>query len=70
MTIQSIQQTTVMTLQKILTALFNNIMTGLTIYGISMSLAYAGYIGQDYDPTYDWCDPRFCCPPEKLNESK
>jgi hypothetical protein len=54
-----------MILQKILIALFNNILTGLTIYGISMSLAYAGYIGQDYDPQYDWCDPRFCCPPKE-----
>jgi len=53
-----------MTLQKILTALYKNIITGLAIYGISMSLAYAGYVGQDYDPQYDWCDPRFCCPPE------
>ena len=53
-----------MTLQKTLTALFNNIITGLAMYGISMSLAYAGYIGQDYDPTYEWCDPRFCCPPK------
>jgi hypothetical protein len=55
----------VMTLQKILTALFNNILTGLAIYGISMSLAYAGYIGQNYDSQYDWCDPRFCCPPKE-----
>ena len=47
-----------------LTVLFNNFITGLAIYGISMSLAYAGYAGQDYDPQYDWCDPRFCCPPE------
>jgi len=53
-----------MTLQKTLTALFNNIITGLAMYGISMSLAYAGYIGQDYDSNYDWCDPRFCCPPK------
>jgi hypothetical protein len=54
----------VMTLQKILTALFNNILTGLAMYGISMSLAYAGYIGQDYNSNYDWCDPKFCCPPK------
>jgi hypothetical protein len=51
--------------QEILTALFNNILTGLAIYGISMSLAYAGYIGQDYDSQYDLCDPRFCCPPKE-----
>ena len=53
-----------MTLQKTLIALLNSFITGLAIYGIGMSLAYAGYIGQDYDPQYDWCDPRFCCPPE------
>ena len=58
----------VMTLQKTLTALFNKIITGLAIYGIGMSLAYGGYIGQDYDPQYDWCDPRFCCPPGNTNE--
>jgi len=59
-----------MTLQKILTALYKNLLTGMYLYAISMSLAYAGYIGQDYDPQYDWCDPRFCCPPERLDESK
>ena len=59
-----------MTLQKTLTALLNNIITALAIYGIGMSLAYAGYAGQEYDPQYDWCDPRFCCPPEATNESK
>ena len=59
-----------MTVRETLTVLFNNFVTGLAIYGISMSLAYAGYIGQDYDPQYDWCDPRFCCPPETPNESK
>jgi hypothetical protein len=59
-----------MTLQKTLTALCNKFITGLAIYGISMSLAYAGYIGQDIDPQYDWCDPRFCCPPGNLDESK
>ena len=58
-----------MTLQKTLTALFNSFVTGLAIYGIGMSLAYAGYAGQHYDPQYDWCDPRFCCPPETLNEN-
>ncbi len=31
------------------------------MYGISMSLAYGGYIGQDYA---DWCDPTFCCDPK------
>lgn len=55
-----------MTAQKILTVLFNNIVTGLSMYCISMSLAYGGYAGQDYD----WCDPRFCCPPGNLDESK
>jgi len=64
MTIQYILKTTALTVLAILTVLFKNIATGLAIYGISMSLAYAGYIGQDYDPQYDWCDPRFCCPPE------
>jgi hypothetical protein len=49
-----------MTLRKILTALFNNILTGLAMYGISMSLAYAGYIGQE-----EWCDPSYCCPPKE-----
>ncbi len=39
-----------MTLQKILTALYKNLLTGMYLYAISMSLAYAGYIGQDYDP--------------------
>jgi hypothetical protein len=47
-----------------LTALCKSMITGFAIYGIGMSLAYAGYIGQDYDPQHDWCDPRFCCPPE------
>jgi hypothetical protein len=59
-----------MTLQKILTALCNKFITGLAIYGISMSLAYAGYIGQDIDTQYDWCDPRFCCPPGNQDESQ
>ena len=59
-----------MTLQKTLTALCNNLITGMAIYGIGMSLAYAGYIGQDYNPQYDLCDPRFCCPPETLDEGK
>jgi hypothetical protein len=53
-----------------LTVLCNKFITGLAIYGIGMSLAYAGYIGQNYDPQYDWCDPRFCCPPETPDESK
>ena len=53
-----------------LTVLCNKFITGLAIYGIGMSLAYAGYIGQTYDPQYDWCDPRFCCPPGVLDESK
>lgn len=53
-----------MILQKTLTALCNKFITGLAIYGISMSLAHAGYIGQNYDSNYEWCDPRFCCPPE------
>lgn len=52
-----------MTLQKTLTALFDNIITGLAIYGISMSLAYAGDVGQ----TYDWCDPTYCCNPTKID---
>jgi len=59
-----------MTVSETLIVLCNKFITGLAIYSISMSLAYAGYIGQDYDPNYDWCDPRFCCPPERLNESK
>jgi hypothetical protein len=59
-----------MTLQKILTVLCNEFIAGLTIYGISMSLAYAGYIGQDYDLQHDLCDPRFCCPTGNLDESK
>ena len=45
----------------ILTTLFNKIIIGFAIYGIGMSLAYAGYVGQDYD----WCDPRYCCPPKE-----
>jgi hypothetical protein len=53
-----------MTLRKILTVLCNNIITGLVVYSIGTSLASAGYIGQDYNSTHDWCDPRFCCPPE------
>jgi hypothetical protein len=64
MTTQYTQRTMDMTLQKTLTALCNKFITGLAISGISMSLAYAGYIGQDYNTQYDWCDPRFCCPPE------
>jgi hypothetical protein len=53
-----------------LTALCKSMITGFAIYGIGMSLAYAGYIGQEYDPQHDWCDPRFCCPPGHLDESK
>jgi hypothetical protein len=60
----------VMTVLETLTALFNKFITGLAIYAIGMSLAYAGYVGQNYDPHYDWCDPRFCCPPGNLDESK
>jgi hypothetical protein len=59
-----------MTLQKTLTVLCNKFITGLAIYGISMSLAYAGQIEQNYDPQHEWCDPRFCCPPGNLDESK
>lgn len=51
-----------------LTALTKSFITGLAIYGIGMSLAYAGYVGQEYNPYYDWCDPRFCCPPELSND--
>ncbi len=54
-----------MTAQEILTALTKNFIAGLAMYSISMSLAYGGYIGQEYS---DWCDPRFCCPPETPNE--
>ena len=42
-------------------ALYNNIIAGLAMYGISMSLAYAGYIGQDYA---NWCNPTYCCDPK------
>ncbi len=59
-----------MTVRETLTALTKKFITGFAMYGISMSLAYGGYVGQDYDPQYDWCDPRFCCPPETPNESK
>lgn len=59
-----------MAIQRIFTVLFNNIITGLAIYGIGISLAYAGYVGQDYDSQYDWCDPRFCCPPKNLDTGK
>ena len=51
----------VMTAREILTALTKNFITGLSMYAISMSLAYGGYIGQDYG---DWCDPTYCCPPK------
>ncbi len=58
-----------MTFQEILTALTKNFIAGMAMYGVSMSLAYGGYVGQDYS---DWCDPRFCCPPkpETLNASE
>jgi hypothetical protein len=45
-----------MTIQKTLTVLYKGIICGLAMYAISMSLAYAGDVGQE------WCDPRFCCP--------
>jgi hypothetical protein len=50
----------VMTLQKTLTALYKGIICGLAMYAYSMSLAYAGYIGQE-----EWCDPSYCCPPKE-----
>jgi len=49
-----------MTLQKTLTVL-TNIILGLAIY--STSLVYAS------DLQYEWCDPRFCCPPGHLDAS-
>jgi hypothetical protein len=52
-----------MTLQKTLTVLINNIILGLSIYGTSISLVYAS------ESQYDWCDPRFCCPPGNLDAS-
>ena len=51
-----------MTLQKTLTALYKNFLAGMCLYAISMSLAYAGDLGQ----TYDWCDPSYCCNPMKV----
>jgi len=54
-----------MTAQEILTALTKNFIAGFAMYSISMSLAYGGYVGQDYN---DLCDPRYCCPPETPNE--
>jgi hypothetical protein len=47
--------------QKTLSALYKSFICGLAFYGISMSLAYAGYIGQDYS---NWCDPTYCCDPK------
>jgi len=53
-----------MTVRETLTALYKNIIMGFAMYGISMSLAYGGYVGQDYN---DLCDPRYCCPPKDIN---
>lgn len=50
--------------QKTLSVLFKDIIAGFAIYGISMSLAYGGYVGQDYN---NWCDPRYCCDPKETN---
>ena len=47
-----------------LTALFKDIVAGFAMYGISMSLAYGGYVGQDYA---NWCDPSYCCDPRGTN---
>jgi hypothetical protein len=46
-----------MILQKIPTALYKNFLSGMYLYAIGMSLAYAGDIGQQFD----WCDPTYCC---------
>ena len=54
-----------MTVQETLTALTKNFITGMVMYSISMSLAYGGYIGQDYA---DWCDPTYCCNPKNASE--
>lgn len=51
--------------QKTLTALCNSVLTAVAMYSIGLSLAYAGYNGQNYNPQYDWYDPRFCCPLER-----
>lgn len=57
-----------MTVQETLTALFKDIIAGLAIYGISMSLAYGGYVGQDYQ---DLCNPTYCDPiKDDLNENQ
>lgn len=48
--------------QKTLTVLCKNFLAGLAFYGISMSLAYGGYVGQDYN----WCDPSYCCQPREI----
>lgn len=51
----------VMTVQETLTALIDDIIVGFTVYGISLSLAYGGYVGQEYP---DWCNPTYCCNPK------
>ena len=56
-----------MTAQEIRTALTKNLIIGLAMYGITMSLAFGSNVDQAYD---DWCDPRFCCNPKVLDESK
>lgn len=47
-----------MTALETLTALTKYFVQGLAMYGISMSLAYGGYVGQE------WCDPTYCCDPK------
>jgi hypothetical protein len=50
----------VMTLQRIPTALYKNIICALAIHVFSAGLAHAGYIAQT-----DWCNPSYCCPPKE-----
>jgi hypothetical protein len=48
-----------MTVRETLSVLSKNLIAGLAFYGISMSLAYGGYVGQDFN---DLCNPTYCCP--------
>lgn len=54
-----------MTVSKTLTALFKDILAGMTLYGIGVAMAHGAFIDNNYicDPTY--CDPA----PEYKNES-
>jgi len=56
----------VMIARETLTALFKDILAGMTLYGIGIAMAHGAFIDDSH-----LCDPRYCDPlPEHINESK